>query len=64
MNAPQISVVMATKNPAEELYPCIDSVSGLVSISYYLTTLSWIVYLLCVGAGFAFGESVALRPGN
>ncbi len=29
MNAPQISVVMATKNPAEELYPCIDSVSDL-----------------------------------
>lgn len=25
---------------------------------------SWISYLLCVGAGFAFGEPVALRPGN
>src|SRR5260370_17733158 len=25
MNAPQISVVMATKNPAQQLYPCLDS---------------------------------------
>jgi hypothetical protein len=26
--------------------------------------LSWTSYLLCVGAGFAFGEPIVLRPGN